>query len=631
MYKIALINMPYAGRNMPSFALTQLKSIIDSRYKERVSVEIYYINQDFAVQQGTDFYEYMTDSMEAYNAGLGEWLFRQAAFPESEENSQEYLQRYFPYQDEKSQTLKRTILDKWHHIDSLLDSLIDKYELDRADLVGFTTMFSQSVASFAMARKLKDRNSEIITVIGGANCETPMGEEIAVNADAIDFVFSGPGLKSFPEFVGYCMNKETEKCQKIKGVFSKDNLLRDGNDIRGKIGEELLIDVHVEIKYGKFLDTYEQNFPDTKLTPSLFFETSRGCWWGEKAHCTFCGLNGVTMTYRAMNPENAIELFKSLFKYHPRSSYFFCVDNILPTTYIKDVLPHLNSPENSTIFYEVKADLSEEDLKVLSQAKANCIQPGIESLATSTLKLMKKGTSSFQNLTLMKNSLLNDVELVWNILIGFPGEREEVYEKYVRDIPFLTHLPPPTGVYPVRFDRYSPYFTKADEYGLDLHPYDYYELIFPFGPEVMKKLAYYFMDHNSTADYFVATAKWVQKIREKVQMWRGHWNRDNGSVPPRLFFQENGRADVVYDSRTGEVVEHEVGEVGKQLLEQLIKPKRIDKLTADLQHIPDFDPERQLSFLHEKGLVYHDGDRYMSLVFSKEPSKLSPDYMTRAR
>ena len=237
MYKIALINMPYAGRNMPSFALTQLKSIIDSRYKERVSVEIYYINQDFAVQQGTDFYEYMTDSMEAYNAGLGEWLFRQAAFPESEENSQEYLQRYFPYQDEKSQTLKRTILDKWHHIDSLLDSLIDKYELDQADLVGFTTMFSQSVASFAMARKLKDRNSEIITVIGGANCETPMGEEIAVNADAIDFVFSGPGLKSFPEFVGHCMNKETEKCQKIKGVFSKKNVLLNGNGINGSIGE----------------------------------------------------------------------------------------------------------------------------------------------------------------------------------------------------------------------------------------------------------------------------------------------------------------------------------------------------------------------------------------------------------
>ena len=119
-------------------------------------------------------------------------------------------------------------------------------------------------------------------------------------------------------------------------------------------------------------------------------------------------------------------------------------------------------------------------------------------------------------------------------------------------------------MYPARFDCYSPYFLKADEYGLDLHPYDYYELIFPFSQEAMKNLACYFMDHNSTADYFVATAKRVYKISEKVQMRRSHWNRENGSIPPRLFFQENGRADFVYDSRTGEVVEHEVGEVGSK-------------------------------------------------------------------
>lgn len=631
MHKIALINMPFAGRNLPSFALTQLKSVVDNQYDDRVSVEIYYLNQDFAVQLGTDFYEFMTDSMEAYNAGLGEWLFRHVAFPELEENSQEYLQRYFPYRDERSQTLKRTILDKWHGIEPLLDSLIDKYTLDQVDIAGFTTMFSQNVASFAMARKLKERNPAIITVIGGANCETPMGEEIAGNVEAIDFVFSGPGLKSFPEFVGYCMNQETEQCHKIKGVFSKDNLLRDSDGIRGTIGEELPIDVNVEIKYEKFLDAYEHNFPGTQLTPSLFFETSRGCWWGEKAHCTFCGLNGMTMQYRAMSPENAIELFESLFKYHPRSSYYFCVDNILPTNYIKEVLPIIDPPSNTTIFYEVKADLSEEDLKILSKAKVNCIQPGIESLATSTLKLMRKGTSSFQNLTLMKNALMNDVELVWNILIGFPGEGEGVYEKYVRDIPFLTHLPPPTGVYPVRFDRFSPYFMKADEYGLDLHPYDYYELIFPFSKEVLANMAYYFMDHNSTADYFVATANWVHKIREKVQMWRGHWNRESRPIPPRLFFQENGRGDTIYDSRTGDVVEHEVGEIGKQVLQQLAKPKRIDKLAAELEHIPDFNPEKPLDGLLEKGLVFQDGDRYMSLVFPKEPPQLSPDFMTRSR
>lgn len=36
MYKIALINMPFAGMNLPSLALTQLKSGIDKQLNDRV-------------------------------------------------------------------------------------------------------------------------------------------------------------------------------------------------------------------------------------------------------------------------------------------------------------------------------------------------------------------------------------------------------------------------------------------------------------------------------------------------------------------------------------------------------------------------------------------------------------------
>ncbi len=47
--------------------------------------------------------------------------------------------------------------------------------------------------------------------------------------------------------------------------------------------------------------------PDAALrdTP-LPFESSRGCWWGEKQHCTFCGLNGGTMKHRAKSPERVL-------------------------------------------------------------------------------------------------------------------------------------------------------------------------------------------------------------------------------------------------------------------------------------------------------------------------------------
>ena len=32
--------------------------------------------------------------------------------------------------------------------------------------------------------------------------------------------------------------------------------------------------------------------------PALPVESSRGCWWGQKSHCTFCGLNGEGMRFR---------------------------------------------------------------------------------------------------------------------------------------------------------------------------------------------------------------------------------------------------------------------------------------------------------------------------------------------
>ena len=64
-------------------------------------------------------------------------------------------------------------------------------------------------------------------------------------------------------------------------------------------------------------------------------------------------------------------------------------------------------------------------------------------------------------------------------LVGFPGETEQVFRKYVDDLPLFVHLQPPSGVYPVRFDRYSPYFNKAEEYRLDLHASDWYQYVYP--------------------------------------------------------------------------------------------------------------------------------------------------------
>lgn len=631
MFKISLVNMPFANLNLPSIGLTQLKSVIDERFGDKVSVEICYANQDFGRYLQPKPYQFVASSMESHTSGLGEWFFRRVAFPDLSDNIDDYFRRFFPYHNEQTKMYRTFIEQKRMGFETFLDELIDTYRLDQSDIVGFTSMFTQNVSSLAMMRKLKTRRPDIITVMGGANCESPMGQELIKNTDCLDFVFSGPALKSFPQFLDHLFEGQSELCHRINGVFSKANcsaavpqatIGRTFTPV-GIIGDELELDELTELDYDDFLDRVDKNFPNHDVQPNLLFETSRGCWWGEKAHCTFCGLNGMTMNYRLMRPENAVKIITSLFKYSSRCSRISSVDNILPKEYLKEVLPFLETPKTMSLFYEVKSDLSEEDVQTLANARVKSIQPGIESLATSTLKLMKKGSTAFQNIRLLKNCLMYDVSPEWNLLIGFPGEGEDVYKKYVADLPLLTHLPPPSGVYPVRFDRYSPYFMQAKQYELDLAPVDYYQFIYPYAPETLSNLAYYFMDRNTSAKYFISMVKWIGKIKEKFEPWNTQWHKPPAERPA-LYFKQKGNPTIIYDSRSGKESEYKVGATGAQLLDLMAaRPREKTGLAKELAHVPHLDIDKEMAWLQERGLLFHEGERFVSLVLPKEPTSRS--------
>jgi magnesium-protoporphyrin IX monomethyl ester (oxidative) cyclase len=446
-----------------------------------------------------------------------------------------------------------------------------------------------------------------------------MGEEIVKNVAAVDYVFSGGALKSLPAFLDACLSGDTDARERIQGVFSKTNCRTLLSPVAGTIGEELPLDVPVPLDYGAFLRSFESRFPGEGMGPILLFETSRGCWWGQKAHCTFCGLNGQSMSYRAMSPYLARQVIQSLFKYAPRVKRLQCVDNIMPKHYPREVFADLGTPPEMTIFYEVKADLTDEDLRLLSAARVREVQPGIESLATSTLKLMKKGTTVFQNLRFLSGCLAHNIFPCWSLLIGFPGERSDVYEKYVTDIPKLVHLPPPSGVYPVRPDRYSPYQVRAKEFGLDLHPADFYDLVYPFPPQILRNLAYFFRDHNFAADHFVAMVNWFNRVREEVELWRRRWDLAIHTQPPLLYLKAcAGGAVVVVDSRSGDVIEHPISSAGQLLLRHLARARKSAELASDLAS--DGELATELATLLDLELLFQEGDHIVSLVLTEKPS-----------
>jgi ribosomal peptide maturation radical SAM protein 1 len=607
MYRIALVNMPFANLSMPSLALTQLRAAVRKVFGTRVDVDVHYLHHDFAHYLGLPAYDELI-SFAHHPTGLGDWFFRAAAFPDLPDNADAYFQRYYPQHAPQNRDIRELVLRKRAGLLAHFEEMIDRYGLDQADMVGFTSMFSQNVACLAMARLVRARNPGAVVVMGGANCEGPMGRALIQHAPNVDFVCSGPALRSFPRLVECLMNGDEEGCHHIDGVFSRRNRTQEAgcastalvslgaaSTVRA-FGEENDVNELTDFDYEPFLDRYDAYFPG-RGKPILLFETSRGCWWGERAHCTFCGLNGSTINYRSMRPETAFTMFNDLFRHASRVSEMESVDNILPKSYLTDVLPFLDTPPGVSLFYEVKADLDEDDFRALAMARVFRIQPGIEALNTSTLKLMRKGTSVFQNLSFLFNALRYGIKPAWNLLIGFPGEGIEVYEKYEAELPLLTHLPPPAGVFPVRFDRFSPYYTEAEAYGLDLHPLDWYELTYPFPAEVLPHLAYYFSDHNYTAPYAMNAARMVSRLRTKVDAWKAQWD---GPARAELRLDERDGVAFVFDSRSGKPLEYPLSADGRRVLEALATAKKLVNVARELEGVDVHEPGRFPAAAHHR-------------------------------
>lgn len=604
MRQLVLVNMPFADRRIPSFALSQLSALVNRDLGDQFRVRLCYANHDLVRFLGPDLYDTISGDLSGGLSGISDWLFRAIAFPDHEDNSEEYFDRFFAGPEHAR--FRETILRRRNALYGFCDDLVYRYELAEADVVGFTSMFAQTVPSLALARVIKDVNPAVLTVMGGANCEAPMGAVLARHADQLDFVFSGPALRTFPEFLRCVADGETDRADSIPGVVSSRNA--GSPRFATAIGRERDIEDYFEADYSAFIDSFDKMAAITgeDLEPLLFFETSRGCWWGERSHCTFCGLNGQGMAFRSMTPPTALRQFEHMFRHVPWCTNFNCTDNIMPMDYLTEVFPHLRTPPGVRLFYEVKVGLDQQDLKTMADAGITAIQPGIEALNTATLKLMRKGTSAFQNLHLLKNCVRYGVAPSWNLLIGFPGEPESTFEKYSRDLPLLTHLPPPDGCWQVRFDRYSPYFDQAEEYGLELRPLDFYPLTYPFPEADLGDLAYYFVD-DGAGEYMIAAARWSQQLRGLVADWRARWD---GPERPILRLERDAHEAVIVDTRSApRTIRLDSGSLA--LLEHLSRPARLDRVAAEL---PGIDIDRCLGVLRAASLLFEEGNRAMSLV-----------------
>ncbi len=493
---ICFVVPPFDSILFPPLGVSVLASSLMAR---GFSVRIVYGSLLLATRMGVEAYRSVCNG--AIKELLGERLFLSTVYspealatlgpqPPFTENAQALFDQNVPLIEPFVRTLARQVL------------------ATKPKIVGISTNFQQNMASIAVARLIKDQAPDICIVLGGANISSPMGDELAKVFPWIDHFFSGEADTAFPEF-----------CEELlrATLRSDDKVIHCPpiNDM-GSVSAPDFTDYFRSLRHFQ----KRRRLPET-LPEFLTMESSRGCWWGEKNHCTFCGLNADGMEFRKKLPDVVEREIRSLTARWSVNRVHFS-DNIMPTSYFNDLLPALEAwPEHPRLFFEVKANLKDEQLRLMARAGIDTIQPGIEALSTHVLKLMRKGVSALQNVALLRSARSVGVSVVWNLLYGLPGERKEDYEAYLWLIPKITHLYPPSGLNKVIIDRYSPYHFDHQAYGIaSIEPFASYAAIYP-AKTALSDIAYHFGGDFTTP--VLDDAAFVETLRKAVARWRNAW------------------------------------------------------------------------------------------------------------
>jgi magnesium-protoporphyrin IX monomethyl ester (oxidative) cyclase len=139
----------------------------------------------------------------------------------------------------------------------------------------------------------------ITICLGGANCDDPMGATLAGSFPQVDVVFAGESDVTFPDFVGKLLPQSAPPpLSRSRGAMLPVVGQANGSKVVGAEPIAAMDELPVPDLDDFFGELDAQPFRD-RVRPALVFEASRGCWWGAKHHCTFCGLNANGMGYRA--------------------------------------------------------------------------------------------------------------------------------------------------------------------------------------------------------------------------------------------------------------------------------------------------------------------------------------------
>lgn len=324
------------------------------------------------------------------------------------------------------------VLEKENHQVKIIDCDIEN-DADKAidiivrdfkpRVVGFYAMTWTYRQAAAIAKKIKQTNPEIITIIGGPNASCL--PRYSLELGDFDFGVYGEGEETIAELVKKLESKNNLEYNQIKGlIFKKDGQIVI-NPARPLI--ENLDTLPFPSRHLLPIKKYFDVFSRKKHFATII--ATRGCPF----NCIFCDRqNRMGRKWRVRSPENIAREIKETIDNYGIKEFMFFDDNLIVDK--QWGLELCRKLEPLKIIWECRNRVDLVDEKILkAMKKAGCyrIRFGFESGDNRILKVLKKGITVEQSLKTAEFCKKIGIEIYGYFMFGIPEETPQTMEKTI--------------------------------------------------------------------------------------------------------------------------------------------------------------------------------------------------------
>jgi ribosomal peptide maturation radical SAM protein 1 len=621
--RLALVAMPWTNFDMPSPALGALAAIV-RRDGLQCDVTCHYAYLEVWDELRTLYEDIARDDR------MGELLYAALLFVERRPNVASAFAEWIAADPERvldaggpDVVFEETAEMIWAVLDAHLDALADELTAGEPDVVGLTTSYCQLFASVNLARRLKGRGATPHITLGGMGVPYDVGPSVLRLFPSVDSVVQGEGEERLMVLLRH-LESGSPLCE---GVLTRAQVMTsdpadDAEHMRVLAGEVPHLDALPIPDYTEYVEAATRY----KIIWTVPIEGSRGCWWDRVKHtgdpmntCYFCSLN--TSSYRHKSVSRLVREIEVLSNDYENLRFRF-LDNIVRYRGAEDLGRAIAAlGRHLSFFYELRAQISPLELLELQQAGCDTVQIGIEGLSTAYLKRIGKGTSTIQNLQVMKTCYELGIFSGSNLLTEFPGTTDAEVAETVEHIERFASAYQPLQL--VAFDLYinNTVFRMPERFGVhNIRNADAFRAALP--ESIWEQIRLYWKDFDVAEG--VEKADW-NPVRQAVIRWRRLHQQptsDDGDARflahKPLSYRDGGSFLEITDRRGGGIDRHQLRSVLRDLYLYCMQIRSRRELLSRFEGELDTSTiDQVLNHLVEEDLMFCERGLALSLAVAE--------------